>query len=132
MVLHTKNGPAWACSQWNNMTYEHKTKPLLSKPEYILRLAKHFLFSVGLLAISLGIGIIGYHTLGNLTWIDSLLNASMILGGMGPVNEITTNSGKIFASCYALFSGIVFVASAGILIAPVFHRFLHKFHIQDK
>lgn len=78
------------------------------------------------------IGILGYHIFEGLPWIDSLLNASMILGGMGPVNELKTEAGKIFASLYALFSGIVFIAAASILVAPVFHRFLHKFHIQDK
>ena len=84
--------------------------------------------------ISLGVGILGYHIFEGLNFIDSLLNASMILGGMGPVNEVKTDAGKIFASFYALFSGIVFLVIAGVIFAPIFHRFLHKFHLnlEDK
>ena len=75
-------------------------------------------------------GVVGYHYFEDLPWIDSLLNASMILGGMGPVNALQTNAGKIFASFYALYSGIILLASVGILITPVFHRFLHRFHLE--
>lgn len=85
-----------------------------------------------LLAFSLGIGMFGYHFLENLSWIDSLLNASMILGGMGPVNPLQTNAGKIFASFYAIYSGVILLASVGILATPIFHRFLHKFHLAEK
>lgn len=74
---------------------------------------------------------IGYHFLEGLTWIDSLLNASMILGGMGPVTPLQTTAGKIFASAYALYSGVILLASVGILITPIFHRFLHHFHLAD-
>lgn len=72
---------------------------------------------------------LGYHDLEHLSWVDSLLNASMILGGMGPVNALQTREGKVFASFYALYSGIVFLAAAGLLIAPILHRFIHKFHL---
>lgn len=82
-----------------------------------------------LLLISLVIGVYGYHYYASLGWTDSLLNASMILTGMGPVDRMTTEGGKLFASFYALFSGIAFLTTMGILIAPVLHRFLHKFHI---
>jgi len=82
-----------------------------------------------ILAVSLGIGVIGYRMLAGLGWVDSLLNASMILGGMGPVNSLTSNSAKIFASLYALFSGMIFLVAAGVLIAPVAHRLLHHFHM---
>ena len=75
---------------------------------------------------------LGYHFLENLTWLDSLLNASMILGGMGPVDEIQSVAGKVFASLYALYSGVVLLASVGILITPIFHRFLHHFHLADE
>jgi hypothetical protein len=78
------------------------------------------------------IGIIGYHYFEDMGWIDSLLNASMILGGMGPVNSLYTDSGKIFASIYALFSGIIFLVTVGIIIAPAVHRFLHRLHIDEK
>ena len=84
-----------------------------------------------ILIFSLGIGILGYHFLEGLTWIDSLLNASMILGGMGPVSPLQTAAGKIFASFYALYSGVVLLASVGVLAAPIFHRFLHHFHLAE-
>ena len=73
---------------------------------------------------------LGYHALENLSWIDSFLNASMILGGMGPVNELKTEAGKLFAGLYALFSGIVFLVIAGIIFAPLVHRLLHRFHFE--
>ena len=73
----------------------------------------------------------GYHYFENLSWIDSLLNASMILGGMGPVDPMNTNAGKIFASFYAIYSGVILLASVGILIGPIFHRFLHHFHLAE-
>ena len=85
-----------------------------------------------LLLFSLLIGMLGYHYLESLSWIDSLLNASMILGGMGPVNPLQTNAGKIFASFYAIYSGVVLLASVGVLVAPIFHRFLHHFHLVDE
>jgi hypothetical protein len=85
-----------------------------------------------LLGFSLAIGMLGYHFLENLSWIDSLLNASMILGGMGPVAPLQTDGGKIFASFYAIYSGVILLASVGILIAPIFHRFLHHFHLADE
>lgn len=74
---------------------------------------------------------LGYHFLEELSWIDSLLNASMILGGMGPVAPLRTAGGKIFASFYALYSGVVLLASVGILATPIFHRFLHNFHLAE-
>lgn len=87
----------------------------------------------GLLAlVALLIGIAGYHWIAGLGWIDSLLNASMILGGMGPVNQLTTRGAKIFASAYALFSGLVFIAIMGVVLAPIVHRMLHKFHIDEE
>ena len=85
-----------------------------------------------MLAISLGIGVFGYHFFEGLSWIDSLLNVSMILGGMGPVNQLQTTAGKLVASFYALFSGVVFIAAMGVLAAPIFHRFLHHFHLADE
>ena len=81
---------------------------------------------------SLAVGICGYHYLDGLPWVDSLLNASMILGGMGPVDPLKTDAGKVFASLYALYSGLALIAIIGLLLTPVIHRFLHKFHIADK
>jgi len=84
-----------------------------------------------LLLFSLGVGVLGYHFLENLSWIDSLLNASMILGGMGPVTPLQTVAGKLFASFYAIYSGVILLASVGILATPIFHRFLHHFHLAE-
>ena len=109
--------------------YEHYKQPVLPFPAFVKRLVRHIGIAISILAVSLGIGVIGYHTLGGLGWVDSLLNASMILGGMGPVNALTSNSAKIFASLYALFAGMIFLVAAGVLIAPVAHRQLHRFHL---
>ncbi|MGH2626767.1 MAG: hypothetical protein ACRDHY_08980, partial [Anaerolineales bacterium] len=92
--------------------YEHRSEPLLARPQFMRRLAGHGLLAFGLVAGSLGIGILGYHGFEGLSWLDSLLNASMILGGMGPVDRLHTAAGKMFASFYALFSGMVFLAAA--------------------
>ena len=110
--------------------FEHHKQPLASQSKFAQRMLRFSLFAGGIILFSLGIGILGYHTLESLSWIDSLLNASMILGGMGPVNSLQTSAGKVFASFYALYSGIVLLASVGILITPVFHRFLHRFHLE--
>jgi len=112
--------------------YEHRTEPLLPKPRFIRRLMLHWVVAGVAIAVSLGIGVCGYHFFERLGWLDSLLNASMILGGMGPVNPIYSRAGKLFASFYALFSGIVFIAIAGILIAPAAHRLFHRLHLESK
>ncbi|MDZ4787767.1 MAG: hypothetical protein SH807_02395 [Blastochloris sp.] len=91
-----------------------------------------FLLASGMLGVSLSLGILGYHFIAGFTWVDALLDASMILSGMGPVQILDTNAAKIFASCYALFSGVVFIAASGILLAPMFHRVLHRFHLEQK
>ncbi len=112
--------------------YEHHREPLLSRKMFIRRFAVHCLVAAGVIAASLGMGILGYHFLEGLPWVDSLLNASMILGGMGPVNPLASTGGKLFASFYALFSGILFLVIASILMAPVVHRFLHKLHLDSE
>jgi hypothetical protein len=94
------------------------------------RLAGAVAIACCVIAVVLFIGVSGYHWLGGLDWIDSLLEASMILGGMGPVNPIKTTSAKLFASGYALFSGLVFIGIMGIVLTPVVHRLLHKFHVE--
>jgi hypothetical protein len=111
--------------------YEHHKQPLASKKIFAQRLTRNGLSGLALLVFSLVVGMIGYHVLENLSWIDSLLNASMILGGMGPVNPLQTTAGKIFASFYALYSGVVLLASVGVLAAPIFHRFMHHFHLAE-
>lgn len=80
--------------------------------------------------LALSIGIFGYNFIEGLGWVDAFLNASMILGGMGPVNELHSEAGKIFAGCYALFAGLIFIVVAGIFFAPILHRFLHRFHLE--
>ena len=112
--------------------FEHHSEPLISRAAFMRRLTKHGFISLAVIACSLAIGIIGYHYLEGFRWIDSLVNASMILGGMGPVNELHTAGGKLFASAYALFSGVVFLVMVGIFLAPVIHRFLHKFHFESE
>ncbi len=111
--------------------YEHHKQPLAKRSIFAQRLALNGVIGLILLLFSLGIGMLGYHFLESLSWLDSLLNASMILGGMGPVNPVQTDAGKIFASFYALYSGVVLLAAVGILAAPIFHRFLHRFHIAE-
>jgi hypothetical protein len=112
--------------------YEGRNHPLLSRARFARRVARHILLALFLVAIALGIGVIGYHSLGGLEWIDSLLNASMILGGMGPVDPLHSSAAKIFASFYALFSGLAFVGIASIMVAPFAHRLLHRFHFEEK
>lgn len=111
--------------------YEKHSEPLLPRNKFFLRLLSHWLVGSAILAFSLGIGMLGYRGFEQLSWLDALLNASMILGGMGPVNQLLTAGGKIFASFYALFSGMVFLGVAGIVAAPIFHRFLHLMHMDD-
>ena len=111
--------------------YEHHRQPLAKRSVFVKRLALNGLAGLVLLIFSLGMGVIGYHFLEGLSWIDSLLNASMILGGMGPVAPLQTEAGKLFASFYALYSGVVLLAGVGILAAPIFHRFLHHFHLAE-
>ena len=109
--------------------FEHHQEPLLRKPAYHRRLLRHSGMALLVVIASLSIGILGYHCCEGLGWLDSFVNASMILSGMGPVNELHQTAGKVFAGCYALFSGVAFILIAGILFAPVVHRFLHKFHL---
>ncbi len=110
--------------------FEHRRQPLASRRIFIQRMARYLAVSIAIILLSLAIGILGYHFTEGLSWIDSLLNASMILGGMGPVDPLRTVAGKLFASFYALFSGMVFLVAVGVLIAPAFHRFLHRFHLE--
>lgn len=111
------------------MQFEHKQQRLASRGEFFLRILGFAGISALIVAAALGVGICGYHFICEFTWIDSLLNASMILGGMGPVTELKSNAGKLFSSFYALFSGLVFVISFSVIMSPVVHRVLHKFHV---
>src|SRR6266436_1541460 len=111
---------------------EHKAAPLAPKVVFFLRLARNFLVTVGIVAFSLGVGTLGYHYLGHIGWIDGFLNASMILTGMGPVDRMETNEGKLFAAFYALYSGLVFLTMVVVLITPIYHRFIHRFHLDSE
>lgn len=110
--------------------FEHKSKPLLSSREFADRMVRTVAIVVGIVVFSLFMGSAGYHYFGDLPWIDALLNASMILAGMGPVDPIHSSAAKLFASFYALYSGITFLTMVAILMAPLLHRFLHKFHLE--
>src|SRR5437763_16698073 len=109
--------------------YEHRRQRLLPRSAFYLRLARHFGAAFALLVSALGVGVLGYRWTEDMPWIDALLNASMILGGMGPIGDLKTTPGKLFASGYALFSGVFFLAFASILMAPIAHRFLHRLHL---
>jgi hypothetical protein len=111
--------------------FEQRKQPLLPRREFYRRLRRYAAGAFLLVAVSLLIGIFGYREFEGMSFIDSLLNAAMILGGMGPVDTLHTNAGKLFASFYSLFSGIVFLVSVGVLLAPILHRFFHKFHLES-
>jgi hypothetical protein len=109
--------------------YEHRADPLISRRQFLVRVARSGALALLLAAFSLLIGMIGYHALENLSWLDAFLNAAMLLGGMGPVNNPATAGGKLFAGLYALYCGLVVIVATGVLLAPVAHRALHKFNI---
>ena len=112
--------------------YEHKHRPLLSRRRFARRAIVHVVFAGFVVVIAVGIGTLGYATWGGLSWLDAFLNASMILGGMGPVDRMTTDAAKLFSALYALFSGLVFVGLMGIVLAPWIHRLMHWTHLEDE
>ncbi len=110
--------------------FEHKSQPLLTGRQFAYRMAQYAVFGIGFLCISLTIGTVGYAHFANLSTVDAFLNASMILTGMGPVDKMETTGGKLFASIYAIYSGVAFLTFCGVLFTPVYHRFIHKFHLE--
>jgi hypothetical protein len=110
--------------------YETRSRHPVSRIEFFFRVIRHGLLAVGAVFVALVIGVLGYHGFEELPWIDAMLNASMILGGMGPVDPLHTAAGKLFASAYALFSGVLFIGIMGITLAPFAHRLLHRFHFE--
>ena len=108
---------------------EHKNSQLLSRRNFIVRMGWYVFFGCLFMVFSLGIGTVGYHITANLGWVDAFLNASMILTGMGPVDKLETETAKVFASLYAIFSGVAFLTFCGVLFTPIYHRFIHKFHL---
>ena len=111
--------------------FEQKITPLAPAHVYYKRVLVNLIIGAAIIFLCLMIGIMGYHFLANISWLDSLHNASMILSGMGPVVEIKSVGGKLFSSFYALFSGVVFITNIGIILAPAAHRLFHKFHLED-
>lgn len=112
--------------------FEHRTQPLLTGPQFLLRLARSGAVAAVLVLASLLVGMLGYHVTEHLAWLDSFLNAAMLLGGMGPVNTPTTVAGKLFAGLYALYCGLAVILIAGLLLTPVAHRMLHRFHLEGR
>jgi hypothetical protein len=110
---------------------ESRQTPLASRVVFAWRMMTFLGLSLGVIGVALGIGILGYHYIAGFEWVDSILNASMILGGMGPMGELKGDAAKLFASAYALFSGLVFISVTGIVLAPAAHRALHVFHLEN-
>jgi hypothetical protein len=114
------------------MIFEHKLQPMAGRWKFLRRLLLYWLISAVMIGVSLGFGVVGYRCIAGLSWIDALLNASMILTGMGPVSPMLTDAAKLFASFYALFSGVVFLSATAVVLSPVFHRVMHHFHLAEE
>ncbi len=111
--------------------YEHRKEPLASKAVFFSRVLKNIFIALFIIAFCLAIGTAGYHYTADMSWLDAFHNASMILSGMGLVDHISSNTGKIFSSVYALFSGIVLITNIGIILTPALHRIYHRIHIEE-
>ncbi len=114
------------------MIFEARHENLISRPRFLRRLLTSWMIGGALAGGALSMGVMGYHWIGGLPWVDAFLNASMIFSGMGPVDPLPTDAAKIFASCFALFSGVVFISSVGVALSPVVHRAIHKFHLDGR
>ncbi len=108
--------------------YEHRRMRPLPLRQFVRRMAAHVGVAAGVVGFSLAGGMWGYMHYETMTWRDAFVNAAMLLGGMGPVNALRTDAGKVFAGCYALYAGLVFLVVAGLLLAPLVHRLLHHLH----
>lgn len=112
--------------------YEARHQPLLSRSAFYQRITLHVAVAVALIAVSLAAGMAGYMATEHMSALDAFLNSAMLLGGMGPVNPLATAGGKLFAGCYALYAGLVFIVCAALVLTPVLHRLLHRFHADEK
>lgn len=112
------------------MKLEHRKQQVVPLRRFVVRVIRYMLFALGLIIISLAIGIFGYHYICGLSWIDSLYMSAMILTGMGPVSEMTTTGGKLFSSFYALYSGVAFLSITAVFFAPIVHRVLHILQVE--
>jgi hypothetical protein len=110
--------------------FERHNEQLLTRAAFLRRLVGHLIIAIGIDAGSLIVGVLGYHFLEGMLWVNALLNAAMLLGGMGPVNALHTTAGKLFASFYAIYCGVIFLVVASVILAPVIHRFMHYFHLE--
>ena len=113
------------------MKFEHRREPLLPRQLFFIRVLRHLILAGGLIFGALGLGILGYHYFAGFAWLDALLNASMILSGMGPLTPPKTWGGKLFAGLYALYSGLALLGATTIILAPLVHRLLHHFHMES-
>ena len=113
------------------MKLENRRQKVMTLPRFIARLGRYGLFASGLIIVSVSIGTVGYHYLGNISWLDSFHMACMILTGMGPVIEMKTTTAKLFSSFFALYSGIAFLSITAVFFAPVIHRIMHILHVED-
>jgi hypothetical protein len=111
--------------------FERQRHPLLSRRRFVGRMLTAIALWLALAAVGLVIGMAGYAAFEGMSAADAFVNAAMILSGMGPVGELKTTAGKIFAGCYAIFSGLVIVIATGFVLAPIFHRVLHRFHVES-
>jgi hypothetical protein len=111
--------------------FESHTEPLIDRPLFRKRVARHGRIALSLVATSLAIGMAGFHWLAGESWLDAYLNSAMLLGGMGPVGTIEGPVGKLFAGVYALFAGLVFLAAGAVFLAPIVHRWLHRLHLEE-
>ena len=112
--------------------YESKTEKPVSRPHFARRLLIHIAIAIGLIVVSIAFGMCGYMTLEHQDPIDAFLNATMLLGGMGPVDHPCTREGKLFAGIFALYAGLVFIVTAALLFTPLLHRLMHRFHWDDR
>ncbi|HEX5806344.1 MAG TPA: hypothetical protein VFY31_08430 [Macromonas sp.] len=110
--------------------FEHRAQPVIPPQQFIVRLAHSGVVALALVAVSLSIGMAGYRFFEGLSWIDAFLDAAMLLGGMGPVHTPVTFGGKLFAGLYALYCGLAVILVAGVILAPLAHRILHRFHME--
>jgi hypothetical protein len=113
------------------LRFEHRDRPMASHVVFLGRLARNLLVACVMIAIALALGMEGYHATEGLSWLDAYLNAAMLLGGMGPVDALHTEAGKLFAGSYALFCGLLIVIASGVVLAPILHRVLHALHADD-
>ena len=111
--------------------FERRHEPLAPRRHYVLRLVRSVAWGFAFIAVSLFIGMAGYHVFERMSWLDAFLNASMLLAGMGPLASPLTDAGKLFAGLYALYSGFAVLIGAAIIFAPVIHRALHRFHLEE-